>query len=164
MMKKTNLAPPKMPVLNEGICYPLGEAVKPVALSNHRKESLRLRVLNRIDKELKPGNDLISTIRKNEGSWIRITAKLSKKQLFVNHQKGIETFLLKADPGAEIPGHFHDYDEFSMVLEGSIHFEDIQLNAGDYHIARKGSYHSDCICPDGALVYLQTALPQQANF
>jgi anti-sigma factor ChrR (cupin superfamily) len=102
------------------------------------------------------------TIRHDQGNWIQIAPKIEKKQLFIDLEKGIETYLLKVQPGGEAPGHTHEDHEICMVLEGSLDFDDTHLTAGDFHIARKGSTHGHAYCPAGALLYMQSALAEQS--
>ncbi len=147
--------------IDENIIHQLNQALVSMELSPHKKESMRLGILDRIENEQKEKANGLVTIRQNEGNWIQIAPKLKKKQLSVDLEKGTETFLLKAEPGAEIPAHHHDHDEFSLILEGSAHFESFELNVGDYHIAPKGSFHEHVTCPIGALIYLQSGLPDQ---
>ena len=51
------------------------------------------------------------------------------------------TFLIRAQAGAEFPAHHHDDDEEAYVLSGDLIFDDLVLNAGDYHLARPGVHH-----------------------
>ena len=44
-------------------------------------------------------------------------------------------------PGALFPAHAHDDDEEAYVLSGDLAFDDLVLNAGDYHLARPGVRH-----------------------
>lgn len=150
-------------ILDKDLYLQFDEAIKPIDLSSDKKEALRQRIFNRIDNEPEAPKNLMLTIRSHEGEWIEIAPKIKKKALFIDHEKGIESFLLKASAGAEIPAHVHEYDEYSMVLEGSVHFADMQFNAGDCQLARKGSYHGDCICPEGALVYQQISYAEHAS-
>ncbi len=158
-MKKTEFDI-EMPALDNLLCQQLGEAIKPEKLSTQRKNILRQRILDQIDNEPVAEANLLYTLQKDEGNWIQIAPKLMKKQLTVDVEKGTESYLLKAEPGAEIPAHHHDHDEMAIVLEGTVYFEDFQLNVGDYHVARKGSTHSHITCPAGALIYLQAGLTE----
>jgi hypothetical protein len=65
------------------------------------------------------------------------------------------SFLLRLDPGATLPGHPHDGDEECIVLEGEARLGDLNILAGDYHLARRGSRHGDIFSPDGALLYIR---------
>ncbi len=152
-----------MPVLDETSCHRIAAAIKPVKLPSHRKEAMRTRILDQIDQDQQPQQDLLLTIRQNEGNWIKIAPKIEKKQLFIDREKGIESYLLKIKPGVEVPAHQHADDEYCLVLEGSVDFDDIHLKAGDYHVARKGSLHGKAYSQEGALLYLQCGLAEQSN-
>ena len=51
-----------------------------------------------------------------------------------------------------------DEDEYCIVLEGDVSFDDLDLSAGDFHFARQGSSHSIARSRGGALVYLESAI------
>jgi len=97
------------------------------------------------------------TIRADEGQWIEIEPLLERKLLKVDHETGIESYLLRLQPGAAPQRHQHDADELCLVLEGDVSFDDIHLRAGDYHCARKGSWHGRASTVQGALLFLQSA-------
>lgn len=153
-----NETPDSVSVLDETICYHLDAAIKPVELTTQKKEAMRMRILDQINANEKPQLDLLLTIRQDEGNWIKIAPKMDKKLLFVDLEKMTESYLLRLEPGVEVPAHQHQHDEFCLVLEGSVNFEHIQLNAGDYHVAHKGSTHGIATSNSGALLYLQSGL------
>ena len=152
-----------LPVLDNETLQLLDNAIKPVELSAQRKEALFDRILDRIDQIPSQQPDLLLTIRQNQGNWIQIAPKVEKKQLYVDLDRGIENYLLRFQPGAEVPAHDHQEDEICLVLEGSVSFSDVHLNAGDHHVARKGSRHGHVISKTGALLYLQGALTEHAQ-
>ncbi len=53
---------------------------------------MRMRILDQIDQEETPQKDLLLTIRQHEGNWISILPKMQKKQLFVDQEKGAESY------------------------------------------------------------------------
>ena len=122
-----------------------------------RVDRLRMRVMAQIDDDSRePG--LFETIRKNEGNWIEVMPDVQKKVLQVDHESGIETYLMRIGAGARIGNHSHDSNELCYVIEGDIAFGDIELQAGDYHFASKGSGHGDVRTVNGALLFLQTGI------
>jgi quercetin dioxygenase-like cupin family protein len=161
-MKKTEISP-SLPGLDEDIYRNIDEAIRPVELSAVKKETMRKQILDRIDCNQEPQDKLFLTVRQDDGDWIKISPKIEKKQLYIDIEKGIETYLLRFEAGGETPVHTHQQDEFCMVLEGSVDFADIHLTAGDFHMARKGSVHRQAISHTGALLYLQSSLSEHVE-
>lgn len=118
---------------------------------------LRARILQRIDDE-GDGPSLFDTIRSSEGRWIEILPNVEKKLLNVDTRMGIESYLLRMHPGATAPGHVHEADELCYVIDGDLAFGDIQLGAGDYHFAHKGSRHDEASTVSGTLLFLQSGI------
>ncbi len=155
-----NETPQSLSVIDESVCQHLDQAIKPMKLSAKRKDAMRMTILDRIDNEEAKQDDLLLTIRQNQGQWIQLAPKIEKKILFVDRIKGIENYLLKMYPGATVAAHEHQHDEICLVLEGSVDFDELHLNAGDHHVARKGSFHGLASSQTGALLYLQSGLTE----
>jgi anti-sigma factor ChrR (cupin superfamily) len=81
------------------------------------------------------------TVRAFEGRWEQLCPGIERKTLWHDREKGRVTFLIRAQPGAQFPAHHHDDDEEAYVLSGDLSFDDLELNAGDYHLARPGVRH-----------------------
>jgi len=81
------------------------------------------------------------TVRASEGRWESVCAGIERKLLWHDRVKKRVTFLIRAQAGAEFPAHQHDEDEEAYVLSGDLSFDDLILNAGDYHLARPGVRH-----------------------
>lgn len=105
---------------------------------------------------LSPG---FKTIRASEGEWIEAKPGAYIKILHQEGDSGLLTYLAKLDPGFEMPGHPHPFDEECIMLEGELWFGDLHLKAGDYHFAAKGVYHGRLRTETGALAFLKGALP-----
>ncbi len=136
----------------------LGDAPGVADVPPDRMQRLRSRVMQRIDDDITNELQPFLTIRNHDGAWIEIAPKIKKKLLFANLETGIESYLLRAEPGAEMPLHVHELDEHCLVLEGEVMYGDsLHLEAGDYHFAPAGSEHSIAHTDVGALVYIQTA-------
>ncbi len=144
-------------VLDEQTLQLLAEAPSSLNVSQERMQRLRHRVMERVDDAIAKASQSFLTIRADDGPWIEIAPKIKKKVLFANPETGTESYLLKADPGAEAPPHAHDHDEHCLVLEGEVTFGDgIHLRAGDYHFAPRGSVHGIAHTDVGVVVYIQT--------
>ncbi len=135
----------------------LGSAPARADLPAQRLSQLRDRVLHRIDEEQALSTPYV-TIREDDGAWIELAPLMTKKILNVNHETGIESYLLRLLPGAAPERHQHDQDELCFVLEGDVSFDEIHLKAGDYHYAHKGSWHGRASTVHGALLFLQSGV------
>lgn len=78
----------------------------------------------------------------------------------LHHDASGASYLLRLEPGASIPAHRHPQDERCVVLEGELQIGDaLVVAAGGFHFAPAGSLHAHIGSRDGALIYLQGALP-----
>lgn len=136
----------------------LGNDLQPLELSASRLSELRSRIVRRIDDDMEQQTTAYVTIRAGEGIWVEIAPKIHKKVLHFDPQTGVESYLLRAEPGAEAPPHKHEYDELCLVLEGEVEFDNVHLKAGDYHFAARGSQHSMARTQTGVLLFLQAAI------
>ncbi len=134
--------------------------LKDVDTGSLRMQSLRSKIMAQVDEQESDSRHDLLTIRADTGDWEELSDKIRKKVLHVDEQSGIETYLLKIDAGAKDAPHIHTTDEHCFVLEGDVSFGDLHLNAGDYHLALKGSRHDEAYSVQGALLYIQTGLEQ----
>lgn len=144
-------------VLDRDTLELLGSVQAPADLPAQRLAQLRDRVLHRIDEEQALATPYV-TIREDDGAWIELAPLMTKKILNVNRATGVESYLLRLLPGAAPERHQHDQDELCIVLEGDVSFDDIHLKAGDFHYARKGSWHGRASTVHGALLFLQSGV------
>ena len=135
----------------------LGSAPATADLHAQRLAQLRDTVLRRVDEEQALATPHV-TIRGDEGAWSDLMPLVAKKILNVNLKTGIESYLMRLLPGATVEKHRHDEDELCIVLEGDVSIGDIHLKAGDYHYARKGSWHERASTVHGALLFLQSGV------
>ena len=80
-------------------------------------------------------------MRAEEGKWEPLVPGIERKVMYFDRARKRVTLLIRAQAGAEFPAHEHDDDEESYVLSGDLSFDDLVLNAGDYHLARAGERH-----------------------
>jgi quercetin dioxygenase-like cupin family protein len=161
MSKKDTPMNTKNNVLSEEDLMLLSDApsaIDDVDTNSVRMQSLRSNIMARVDEQQSNVPDDMLTIRADTGDWEDISDKIRKKVLHVDEQNGIETYLLKIEAGAKDAPHIHTSDEHCIVLEGDVCFGEIHLNAGDYHLAPKGSRHEEAYSVHGALLYIQTGL------
>ena len=81
------------------------------------------------------------TVRAEEGKWEPLVPGIERKVMYFDRARKRVTLLIRAQAGAEFPAHEHDDDEELYVLSGDLSFDDLVLNAGDYHVARAGERH-----------------------
>jgi anti-sigma factor ChrR (cupin superfamily) len=61
-------------------------------------------------------------------------------------------------PGALIEGHHHESPEECLILEGDLSVGELRLNAGDYHVAARGSMHPVLRSQGGAVMFVRGAV------
>jgi len=144
-------------VLDRDTLELLGSAPVSAEFPAQRLAKLHDSVLRRVDEEQACSTPYV-TIRRDEGDWNALVPLAAKKILNVNRETRIESYLLRLLPGAIMQQHRHDEDELCIVLEGDVSFDDIQLKAGDYHYACKGSWHGRATTVHGALLFLQSGV------
>lgn len=160
-MSKRNI-PQSPQILDDAMLGLLGEAQMPAKMPVHQKSRLFSQIMARIDNEessedrSSPRSGFV-TVRTNEGEWIVVAPKIEKKRLFLDRERNVEACLLRIQPGGEMPRHLHKADEYCLVLEGDVAFDDIHLKAGDFHLACCGSWHETARSQNGALLYLESA-------
>lgn len=105
---------------------------------------------------------LLTTVRQGEGAWIAIGPGLEKKHLYQDPQTGLESCLIRMQPGATFEAHYHANAEECLVLEGDLRIGDVQLKAGDYQVAAPGTHHPVLSSRNGAVLYVRGADIQAA--
>lgn len=145
--------------LDADILQLLAENQEPVELPTDLKARMRINILQQVAQEEAATLPGFKTIRANEGEWVQPLPGASIKILHQEGDSGLLTYLAKLDPGFEMPGHPHPYDEECIMLEGDLWLGELHLFAGDYHFAPKGVHHGRLRTDNGALVLLKGALP-----
>lgn len=140
----------KAPALPEAVTEALLEALAPVS----PPAGLRARLLARVAQSHTVPD--FRTLRDSDG-WRVLAPGLDYKLLAYNEHTDNKSFLLRAAPGSEFPGHAHAGDEECIVLEGEFTMGDLTLHAGDFHFAPRGSHHPNAYTRNGALVYLSAS-------
>lgn len=125
-------------------------AMAPVAPGAERASKMKERLLTRVRRE----SQRFVTVRRNDGIWQSIAPSISIKML--DKDAAMESFLLRLDPGARLPGHAHADDELCVVLEGEVTLGDVTVGAGDYHMALAGSDHGEIVSRTGCVLFIRT--------
>lgn len=97
------------------------------------------------------------TIRGDEGAWETLTEGVERKMLWSAGPNGRVTFLVRVAPGAKILAHEHHDDEECYVVSGDVTFDTLTLNAGDYHLARRGIPHAQGSSVNGCVLLVTAA-------
>ena len=63
---------------------------------------------------------------------------------------GGQFFFTTAQPGAEVGEHSHDNDGVRFVISGSVYYDGIELNEGDWMFIPKGKEYTIKVGPQGA--------------
>lgn len=138
-------------VIGSELASAMAEAVKPVELSQQQRDSMKSRIMQRIQE---PAPEGTLTVRYSEGLWFDVTPLIEKKILYFDPQTKRETSLWKLQPGAEFPAHGHTGTEECTVLEGDLTFGSHLLRKGDFHLANPGIEHQAAFSRLGALVLI----------
>ena len=117
------------------------------------------KILGRIDSE---GANLPGTLTKRAvaATWIEISPGIKGRVLHIDRAQKRQYLLIRMAPGASYHPHSHDADEQTLVLEGDLHFGDLELLAGDYHVATPTSSHPPGRTVNGCLVHVAMSLDQ----
>lgn len=95
------------------------------------------------------------TQRLDQGAWHVIAPGVRRKILHEDTQQGIQSFLLRLEPGAVLPSHGHQMDEECVVLEGELRIGTLRVGPGDFHIARAGSTHPPLKVDVSTLIFIR---------
>lgn len=114
-------------------------------------ERVRERVMGVLRAEARPQQ---RTVRADDGGWEEILPGVRRKMLWTSD--AAQSCLMCLAAGARVPAHAHSVDEECLVLEGTLRVDGgLVLNAGDFHVAVRGSRHGATSTDTGALVYFR---------
>lgn len=160
MKRSTN----RREVLGRKVLKHLLLAATPLAPAPHQAAAMKQRVMDAVRKEGTAGGDSYVTVRSDTDNYVTVPSYagvwmdfLPRVQVKVLHSDGrYHSILLRMEPGASLPAHFHEDDEECVVLEGEARLGDIRVKAGDYHLAQSGSRHGEVRSETGAILFLRT--------
>ncbi len=143
--------PEQESVLPAALAARLAEGLAPAAPPLGRLAAVKARVAARARGE----ESGFVTVHAGAGRWVAIAPGVHSKLL---HDDGaMRSFLLRLEPGARLPSHGHAAEEACVVLEGSARLGEIEVRAGDFHLAHAGSVHGEVTTETGALLFLRAA-------
>lgn len=108
-----------------------------------------------LDRARRAGRMDATVVRAGEGAWRTVDEGIEVKTLLYDRAADSVTFLLRAAPGASLPGHAHHAVEECLVLEGEFIIGDVTLRAGDFQYGNQGEAHPRAYTETGVLVYLR---------
>lgn len=87
------------------------------------------------------------------------------KPLYVDHDTGLMTLLMRMAPGAMLPDHEHVFVEQTYVIEGRLEDKEgpekgLSVGPGQYVARPAGSRHA-AWCPEGALMLAIFQMPNK---
>lgn len=136
------------------------ESITPVDPAPERSQFMLGKIKDRIrgSAEKRAEESQFLTVEDSADEWIEPFPGNQLKML----RSDLETqsFLVRLLPGTHFPAHYHPKDEETMVLEGTVFYGDLKLDAGDYHLARKGSHHDEVFTEDGCLLFVRAGTEQ----
>lgn len=96
--------------------------------------------------------------RAHEGAWVHPGVPgVAVKTLFVDHETGYETVLVRMERGARFPTHRHAGYEECYVLQGDVRSGEVELSAGDYQRMAGGTLHEALSTNNGCLLLIVTS-------
>ena len=94
------------------------------------------------------------TLRGEEAGWAPLSEGVSFRVLREETNTGRQSLLIRMQPGAVYQPHHHDTDEECLVIEGDLRFGNLELRAGDFHVAFKGTVHPTSRTITGCLLHI----------
>ena len=149
---------PRSQVLPDDLLAQLAEAMTPIALPAGRAEAIKADVQERI----RACRARLLTVRADEGEWVEFAPGVHCKLLYGDGRT--RSFLLRFAPGARLPAHRHSAEEACFVLEGSAQLGNLEVRAGDFHLAQRGSVHGEITSRSGALLFLSATSDVRLRF
>ncbi len=134
----------------------LADSASPVKPPAHVKENLLKRINDSRGQETEQPFYFQNN---NESEWAGIGIPgASVRTLFIDRERKYKTFLLRMEPGCEIPAHPHPDAEECYIIEGDISTAGQILTAGDYMRAPAGTQHGRSFTRNGCLMLLTAGL------
>ena len=146
-----NTPDPDNLAINSELAAAMGGAIKPYELSQHRRDSIKSKIMKQIQE---PAPEGTLTIRYTTDTWFKVAPLIEKKVLYFDDLTRRETSLWRLHPGAEFPAHGHAGVEECTVLEGDVTFGNHLLRKGDFHLAAAGVEHQASFSQSGALLLI----------
>jgi anti-sigma factor ChrR (cupin superfamily) len=153
------MSKPVKPGAGEAAEYVLGLLGK----EDSRAFALRLKSDEALRAEVEYWESMFSDLPAEaaEANWFEISPGIKGRLLHVDRAQNRRYLLIRMAPGASYHPHSHDTDEQSLVLEGDLSFGELNLKAGDFHVATPSSSHPPGRTVNGCLVHVVMSLDQR---
>ncbi len=79
------------------------------------------------------------------------------RRLFVDHEKGRVTMMVRMRAGSSYPAHVHAGEEECFVVSGDLRVGELKMGAGDYQRAATGSRHGVQSTETGCVLLLTSS-------
>ena len=141
---------------SDGLAHELGHTLRLLSLSPAEAEpgaevrSKLLASLNEVQEAKQTHVDVFSS----DGEWKQLLGGVKAKVLFVEPTNGYVTTMLRLDPGASLPNHFHRGNEQCLILEGEFQMYGKIFKPGDFTVALAQTMHEGVFTETGATVLL----------
>ncbi len=147
--------------LDDDIIEMLAEAQELTPISVELAARMRENLMRNISQEKASQQEGFSTLRSTDGEWIEAMPGAEFKVLHDDGKglDGLLSYLIRLEPGFEMQGHGHPFDEECLMLEGDLTLGDITLKKGDFHYASAGVSHGHVSSKSGCMAFLRGALP-----
>ncbi|MES1257962.1 MAG: cupin domain-containing protein [Acidobacteriota bacterium] len=143
-----NVAPEAVAEMTEALAL-LSETVPRVPPAPAAKERLMSRVA--AWQALRP----LAEVRACDGAWISAGVPgVDLRPLFPDKQTGRTTMLMRMEPGASFPAHYHADDEQCYVLQGDIRWGPVAYEEGDFVVMAKHTTHPEIRSERGNLLLI----------
>lgn len=115
------------------------------------------RILSRIDND---GLRAPGTVTKRAAlaQWLKYSPGITYRVLNVDEANKRQSLLVRMEPGAVYRSHVHDIDEECLIIEGDLRYGDLELRAGDFHLATPGMIHPTGHTTSGCLLHVVVGL------
>lgn len=131
------------------------ETLAPISEDDEARMQPSSALWERIESSIEVSAPGTLTIRDSEGEWVTVLPGVHKKLLHIDPNSHFECFLLRMDPGSQVPAHGHRESEECLVMHGDLRIGALHLRAGDFHRVPAGTPHDSLRSVDGALLYLR---------
>lgn len=158
-------------VLDDDVLEMLAEAHEPVDLDDSAVLRMRNKLMANIGADKTATSETLADDKtdgnfdvvpaSDEDGWIEAFPGGSFKVLRgdVTKPASVLSYLIKLEPGFNMDGHGHPFDEETLMLEGDLTLGDIHLKAGDFHFAAAGVTHGKVSTENGCMAFMRGALP-----
>ena len=129
----------------------IAESIAPVAPPPGLKDRLMTRIANY--QEMKP----LADVRSHDDNWkLGVMPGVDIKPLFKDKQTGMNTMLVRMEPGARLPAHYHHDVEQCLMVKGDIRWGELVYEEGDFVVMGKNTAHPEIYTVHGNIMLIMS--------